>query len=130
MLVDSAHDEEEIARINNKRKESRRHLIYYLNVENRDSGEDVGRVVDITKDGVLLISKTPFESDLEIPVKIELGDELFERMHGNLEVNIKSHWSKKDFNPNYYINGFSFVNHSASDRVLIGKLIDIIGFRD
>ncbi len=115
---------------NNKRKEDRRHLIYYLKVENRVTGELIGRVVDITRSGILLISVDKFDDLSEIPVKIELGDQLFERMHGHLELNIICRWSKQDVNPSYYVNGFSFLNQTEKDETIINKLIEALGFRD
>ncbi len=112
------------------RREDRRHLIYYLKVENRVTGELIGRVVDITQKGILLINRDAFENKSEIPVRIELGDELFAKMHGHLELNIQCRWSKKDINPEYYVNGFEFSNQSKEQESVIQKLIDLIGFID
>lgn len=115
---------------NNKRKDDRRHLIYYLKVENRVTGEIIGRVVDITPNGLLLIGKDKFDDKSEIPVRVELGDELFEKMHGHLELDIQCRWSKQDVNPNYYVNGFAFLNHKEEQRKIISKLVDVIGFNE
>jgi hypothetical protein len=41
-----------------KRKLKRRQLIYYLRVLDRDSGALVGRLVDITTEGVMLLSES------------------------------------------------------------------------
>ena len=129
MLIDELKDNEKDFADNN-RKEDRRHLIYYLKIEDRDSSELVGRVVDITRDGVLVISKERLPENKELHVKIELGSELFQKMNGHLHVTIIPRWSKQDINPNYYVNGCSFENHSEDDRTLVSKLIDFIGFRD
>ncbi len=130
MLLDDMNFEPEVESGKNNREEDRRHLIYYLKVKNRVTGETVGRVVDITGSGVLLISTDKFDSNSEIPVRIELGDELFEKMHGHLELNIQCRWSKKDINPSYFVNGFSFINETPEQKMLINKLTDIIGFRE
>jgi len=129
MLSNEIEEQFEQDRGNNSRREDRRHLIYYLRVENRVTSEMVGRVVDITRKGILLISRDKFDEKSEIPVKIELGDELFAKMHGHLEVNIICRWSKKDINPDYYVNGFEFVNQTEADETVIRKLIDLIGFQ-
>ncbi len=130
MITTFADEQFEKDTENDTRREDRRHLIYYLKVENRVTGELIGRVVDITRKGVLLISRDSFESRSEIPVKIELGDELFAKMHGHLELNIQCRWSKKDINPEYFVNGFEFTNQSEEQERVISKLIDLIGFRD
>ncbi len=130
MLVDELHLNQQEDDSKNQRHEDRRHLIYYLKVENSITGELIGRVVDITGSGVLLISKDKFEDMSEIPIRIELGDELFEKMHGHLEMNIQCRWSKKDINPAYFVNGFSFIKETKQQKDIIEKLVDIIGFRD
>lgn len=129
MLIDEFKDNDKDFADNN-RKEDRRHLIYYLKIEDKDSGELVGRVVDITRDGVLVIGKERLEENKEIHVKIELGSELFQTMNGHLNVTLIPRWSKQDINPNYFVNGCSFENHNDSDRMLVSKLIDFIGFRE
>ncbi|MBK8398297.1 MAG: PilZ domain-containing protein [Leptospiraceae bacterium] len=112
------------------RKENRRHLIYYLKVDNSQTNELIGRVVDITAKGLLMISRNKFDTQLEIPVRIELGDELFEQTNGHLKLNIRCRWSKEDINPDYFVTGFEFINQTVEQESLINKLIDVIGFRD
>lgn len=114
----------------NNRIEDRRHLIYYLKVEDKNSGKIVGRIVDITRQGVLLISDSAYDNSDTISVRIELGDELFARMHGHLDLKIVCRWSKKDINPDYFVNGFEFVNQTPAQELVIRNLIDLIGFRD
>jgi len=130
MITNELTDQEQKDKENNLRREDRRHLIYYLKVENRVTGELIGRVVDITRKGILLISHDAFDDHSEIPAKIELGDELFAKMHGHLELNIRCRWSKKDINPDYFVNGFEFTNQTEDQETVIKKLIDLIGFRD
>lgn len=132
MLLDdiSSMNNAEEQNTTNQRQEDRRHLIYYLKVENRVTHEVIGRVVDITASGLLLISSDKFDTNSEIPVRIELGDELFNKMNQHLELDIECRWSKKDINPSYYVNGFSFINNNDESDAIIRKLIEIIGFRD
>lgn len=112
------------------RRENRRHLIYYLKVENLDTNELIGRIVDITRKGILLISHEKINANTIFPVRIELGDELFEKMHGHLEMNIKCRWSKEDINPDYFVNGFEFINQTSEQESIIQNLIEVIGFAD
>ncbi len=114
----------------NHRKEDRRHLIYYLRVLDQNTKEEIGRVVDITPNGVLLISKEKFENKSEIAIQIELGNELFEKMNGHLDLTVQCRWSKPDINPNYFVNGFVFLGHTKRETKLIDALVDLIGFRD
>ena len=120
----------EINSANHGRREDRRHLIYYLKVENRYTNELIGRVVDITGKGLLLISREKITNQLEIPVRIELGDELFQEINGHLELNIRCRWSKEDINPDYFVNGFEFINQTPEQENIINNLIEAIGFRE
>ena len=49
--------------MNEKRKLNRRHLIYYLRVFDRDTSILIGHLVDITAEGIMLISEDPIETD-------------------------------------------------------------------
>jgi len=44
-----------------RRSAQRRHLIHYLGVLNGDTGEIIGRVVNISRDGVMLVSGEPIK---------------------------------------------------------------------
>ncbi|HMV44397.1 MAG TPA: PilZ domain-containing protein [Leptospiraceae bacterium] len=110
------------------RREDRRHLIYYLKVENKETNELIGRIVDITSKGILLISRDKISPNTEYSVRIELGDELFDYLHGHLEMHIRCRWSKEDINPDYFVNGFEFINQSTEQEFIIRNLIEVIGF--
>ena len=99
-------------------------------MENRYTNELIGRVVDITSKGLLLISREKITNQLEIPVRIELGDELFQEINGHLELNIRCRWSKEDINPDYFVNGFEFINQTPEQENIINNLIEAIGFRE
>jgi len=130
MLLDDISNEKTDNKFDNQRKEDRRHLIYYLRVLDQKNNEEIGRVVDITQNGVLLISKEKFDNKEEMAVRIELGNELFEKMNGHLDLHVQCRWSKPDINPHYFVNGFVFLGHTKRETLLIDKLIDLIGFRD
>lgn len=114
----------------NQRTHQRRHLFYYLNVEDRSTGKSIGRVVDITVAGVLVISDNKYKDGEQIKARIMLDDDLLEQAHGNLEVDLLCRWSKPDINPDYSVSGFAFENLSDNDVRLIERVIDTIGFRD
>ena len=44
-----------------ERKAPRRHLIYYLRVYDRASGQQLGHLVDLTTEGVMLVSEEKLE---------------------------------------------------------------------
>ncbi len=112
----------------NKRKLKRRHLIYYLRVFDRNSGQLIGHLVDVTTEGVMLISKHPIETNTIFKSKMVLP----KGIEGSKEITFdaKSIWCKKDVNPNFYATGFQLLKSSPEDIKLLERLIDEFGFRD
>ena len=113
----------------NQRVKKRRHLIYYLDVVDSDDSS-IGRVVDITTGGLLVVSNTNYEDGIVKDVKVKLDNDIMGGFTTDLEVTLESRWSKQDVNPNYYITGFSFVNLTLDQTKLIDQIIGAIGFRD
>lgn len=108
---------------------SRRKLFYYLQVLDRDTKAEVGRLVDIHVAGMLLIGTRPLESGARLNLRVIIGDELLETLYGNLDVQVLVRWSKQDVNPDYRVTGVQFVNITPEQERLIGELIRTIGFR-
>jgi len=104
-----------------RRKLERRQLIYYLRVFDRDTGELLGHLVDITTEGVMLISEAPLEADKVFHLKMRLP----EQMAGSREVGFDavSRWSKQDVNPDFYDTGFQFMDISPENKEIIEDLI-------
>jgi hypothetical protein len=107
--------------VENKRKFERRHLIYYLRVLDDKTGQPVGHLVDITKEGMMLTSEQPLENKkyynfrLLLPTKILNKDEM--------TFFAKVIWCKKDVNPDYYATGFSTIPTPDEDEVIVDHLI-------
>jgi hypothetical protein len=55
----------------------RRHLIYYLRVFDRSSGKLVGHLVDVTTQGMMLISEAPLPDEAEFELRMDLPPGLF-----------------------------------------------------
>lgn len=105
-----------------QRKLKRKQLVYYLKVSDVDSGNQLGRLVDITEEGLMLISSDPISTGVVFRMELDLPDQ--EKRTEKLEFEARSIWSKKDVNPNYYDTGFKFVRISGEYVDTIGKLID------
>ena len=48
-------------KLGEQRKMQRRHLIYYLEAIDMDTGKPIGFLVDITTNGIMLMSEAPIE---------------------------------------------------------------------
>lgn len=110
------------------RRLKRRHLIYYLEVHDAESGELIGHVVDITVKGVKLVSKAPIAAERIFKMRMKLPEEYF---HGQiLEFSGRSLWSHNDVNPDFYDTGFAVKEFDDEARKVIHELIEHIGFND
>jgi hypothetical protein len=113
-----------------KRVHKRRHLVYYLRAVDNATGQEIGRVGDISPGGVLLVSKNKIALQTEYEVGIELSDLENNRQHHQLIVKIIPMWAKKDVNPDYMCIGSKFVDITEKDKLIIMDIIQSIGFLD
>lgn len=111
------------------RSSARRHLYYYLEVTDSESGASLGRLGDIHEEGMLLltpISLGPgnrFKVAVLLPAPAGAG-------RTKLELDVEVRWSRKEATGNLYQNGCSFVSLSGEDRDYIEGLVERIGFSD
>lgn len=109
-----------------KRKFKRRHLIFYLRVFNRNNNNLIGYLVDITPEGVMLISEDPIKTNITFQFKMDLPTGIGKLKQ--LDFEAKSIWCKTDINPNFYDTGFQLLNVASNDIEIIENLIDSFGF--
>ncbi|MEW6180248.1 MAG: PilZ domain-containing protein [Chloroflexota bacterium] len=111
-----------------RRKLKRRHIIYYLLVFDRDAHAVLGQVVDITPQGIMLIS----EQLLEVGRIYNLRLLLPYAIAGKRELLFQAHskWCQKDLNPDFYDTGFQLLNVGEEEVRTIEWLIEQAGFRD
>ncbi len=111
-----------------KRNLKRRHLIYYLKVFDRNSNELLGNLIDITPNGIQLITENPLETGILFKLKMVLPKTILDK--SELIFDAKSIRCDRDINPNFYITGFQLLNVSKDHHAIIDQLIDDSGFQD
>jgi len=107
---------------------ARRHLFYYLEVFNEESGDLIGNLVDITTRGIKLVSKDPIPNNTTFKLRMVLPQGYFRV--DELHFEAKSVWSANDVNPDFFDTGFEVLNLSREERKIIRKLIEHIGFNE
>jgi c-di-GMP-binding flagellar brake protein YcgR len=84
-----------------KRQQTRHHT----SVRSMPEGKIVGRLVDITTTGLMLLSSTPIplgrEMKLRIPLRVMVHD-----MH-EIEISAVTVWCRPDANPQFHRIGFA-----------------------
>jgi len=114
--------------VRERRGLKRRHLIYYLRVFDRDLDRLMGHLVDVTSEGVMVISEHPIQAERTY----RMGMVLPEGPEGNRQIafRARSIWCQKDVNPSFYAAGFQLLNLPQKDVETINWLIDEFGFQD
>ena len=106
----------------------RRHLVYYLEVFDNDTGDLVGNLVDITTRGCKVVSKEVIPRDLVLNLRLVLPDDFY--ANKELVFEAKSVWSANDVNPDFYDTGFEVPRLGLAERKIIRRLIERVGFND
>ncbi|MFH7319640.1 PilZ domain-containing protein [Desulfurivibrio sp. D14AmB] len=110
------------------RRLTRRNLIYHLEVFDEESGELVGRLVDITTEGVKLVASSPVGPDRHFRLRMKLPEDHFPRSHWCFEA--VSLWTTRDINPEFHTTGFRLVKLDEADQELVSGLIELFSFND
>jgi hypothetical protein len=119
---------EELRMTQDMRKEHRRHIIYYLQILEQETGKVIGRLVDITTIGLMIISEKELEPGRKFALRIALPEEFPNATQ--IVVVGESVWCHKDVNPDYYAIGFKLNPPSENVTKVIQGLIEHYGFVD
>ncbi len=122
------HDEDRQKTEDDRRQIKRRHLIYYLRVWDTDYEQLLGHVVDISSEGLMLLSDQPIPKDKEFSMEIRLPD-----LEGNpqkIDFRAACCWSSNAVNQSFYDSGFSFLNSAPEAIDTVRQLIKEYGFKD
>ena len=111
-----------------KRKLKRRHLIYYLHVLERVSGNLIGYLVDISTEGIMIMSENPIEAGTVLELKIMLESEMSAKQYLYFDASVLR--CVKSINGTTYDIGCKLLNLSPEDFREIEMIIDELGFRD
>ena len=108
--------------MSDNRRWKRWQLIFYLRVFDKQTQQLLGHVVDITTNGMMLISDKPLPIDKEYFVMLDIPDE----EGGRRTVSLRTHslWSKRDVNPDFFDTGFRLVDPTPEAVHHIRLLID------
>ena len=105
-----------------KRKFERWHLIYYLKVTNVETNQVIGHAVNISNDGMMLISEKPIKPESLFQLKMFLPSEIQGSRY--FEFSALSKWCKQDEIPDFFNTGFQLNNVADEGIQVIKRLID------
>lgn len=108
------------------RKHKRWYLVMYLRVYRQDTQELLGHIVDISREGVRLVSDKPIPLNQTFQLWVDVPKENGARQR--LELEVESLWSGRDVNPDFYDTGFRIQNINTQALLQLKLLIDELQF--
>jgi hypothetical protein len=110
-----------------KRKHKRVNLIYYLEIYDNRTDKHLGNLVDITPEGLMMISEEKMEDGAEFHLRILLP----ESSYGKKSISFKANscWTKRDVNPTFFASGYQIVDIGPIETRTITSLIDNFAFK-
>ena len=112
----------------NKRNMKRHYLIYYLRVFNRENGEVLGHLVDITTKGIMILRDSPIEVGMNYSLRIRWRNAAGRLQLADFEGLCR--WCRPDVNPDFYDAGFAITPASSEHVEAIAALINDLAMPD
>lgn len=111
-----------------RRKLDRKYLIIYSRVFERNLGNMLGYLGDLSLSGAMIISEKPQKVNSVLPLRLDLPDfHLFKI--GQLDLSARVAHCDPDINPVFYNIGFEFLNLTQEQKEIIEKMMDAYEFR-
>lgn len=112
-----------------QRSSERRKVFYYLLVENLENNQPLGRLGDISEQGVMLLSShaLPLETRFEVAVHLPQTSSFLEK---TLELTVETRWQKQDVNPDILCIGCQLIEAGKEKEDVLEKLIEYYGFSE
>ena len=111
-----------------KRYIKRHQLPCYLQVFNRVTNKPLGYIVNISPQGMMLVSGTQLMSHAVFGMQVKLPSPI--KGKKRIDFDALSHWSKPDSTSGYYDTGFSFTEPPEELTALIDALTEYFSFKD
>ncbi len=111
-----------------QRSQKRWNLVHYLRVLKAEYNQLMGHLVDITTEGMMIISEQsiPLNQNFNLRMEIPTSDDIPQM----IALNAESLWTKKDVNPAFHDTGFRLINPSKRAINAITKLIEELKFEN
>jgi c-di-GMP-binding flagellar brake protein YcgR len=105
----------------NKRSQERHELNVYLEVRDGETGQAIGRIVDLTTGGLRLVSEEPLSAghDYDLLIETDIGGEA----QDPVRIDARCTWSGRDVNPDFHAAGLQFQNVRPRQQTLLARVI-------
>jgi len=109
-----------------ERSQERWNLVQHLRVIKAENNKTVGHLVDVTTEGMMLISEDSIPLNQIYNLRMEIPTD--ENIPQMIALTAESLWTKKDVNPAFHDTGFRLINPSKRALNAITRLIEELQF--
>lgn len=111
-----------------ERSQQRWNLVHHLKVVKAENNQTIGHLVDVTTEGMMLISEEAIPLNQVYNLRMEIPTE--ENIPQMIALTAESLWTKKDVNPAFHDTGFRLINPSKRAINAITRLIEELQFEN
>lgn len=105
-----------------RRKYKRWLLSSYFDTYEMNSNSSLGYLADVSYGGIMLVSKYPVQTNIVLPLRIELNKEVDKG--GQMQVVTRSVRCNEDRDFKYYNIGLKLIDLSSANLSIIKRLIE------
>lgn len=111
---------------NNKRKLPRRNFSYYMRVLDKNTGELIGQISDVSTGGFKLESSSPVAVGLTMELCIDQMSQISERSF--IVFSARTRWCERDpYDPTIHNVGFQLLDMTPADYDVFVKMFNAYG---
>jgi hypothetical protein len=96
--------------------------MFYARVFDRQTGEHLGYLCDITAEGIMIISDDPIEVGRKFSLRLDLPADIYNQPM--LKFDVQSKWCAPDIDPNFFNTGFAMVDIQPHDLAVIDRIVE------
>ena len=112
-----------------RRNLKRKYLVFFTRIFDRETGQLLGHLANLTAAGMMLISEAPLITGRVYRLHMDLAEEFFAKPH--LDFEAQCVWCQpEDITPKFFDAGFRFVTITPEDIEIIEQIIQEYGIRD
>jgi len=103
------------------RNRPRKNTPHSVKAVDEENGRAIGRIVDITCDGMMVVADTPKTPGHRLNIRIHLPGMVQNR--SEMILMAETVWCNQDQNPRFFRIGFKFVNVSGEEGYLLEEVL-------
>ena len=111
-----------------RRQLKRKYLAFFTRDYDRESGQMLGHLDNVSADGAMIIGQIPIETHKSFRLRMDLSEYVFGKAH--LDFEARSVWCQPDLDPSFYNTGLQFLDIAPQDVAIIERIMAEYGIHE